>query len=222
MRLLGDRDSTPRLKPGITSTRLIIFLVVVAVLAVVANHFVEGSYPPIGDCGTKEIDTGRHKEGTCTEGGATIVVVNKDGVLKLPSLEARLLGVHERKTTKGPTGSKTATGRFLVFDLAVTNRTDAPATVAEGQFMLFLGGLHSEAVEVEEDYEPRSFLARDRAIPPHGTESETVTFSVSAKGAALLSTAGNLDVVNLGTSVSPFEPEALFTESEYGVIRTYQ
>ncbi|MBS1893214.1 MAG: hypothetical protein JST59_18100 [Actinobacteria bacterium] len=99
MRLLGDRHSTPRLKPGITYTRLVIFLVVVAVLAVVTHHFVEGSYPPIGDCGTKEIDTGRHKEGTCTEEGTTIVVVNKGGALKLASLEARPRPSKLRRTT---------------------------------------------------------------------------------------------------------------------------
>ncbi len=222
MRIFGAiRDPKPSLKPGFTYTRLIIFLVGFVVFAVAAEHFVSGTYLT-SDCGAKGIDTRARKEGTCTYGSTTLVVVNRHSVLKLASLEARLLGIHERKTIKGPAGSKTATGRFLTFDLAVTNRTDAPAAVAEGQFMLFLGGLHAEAVEVEEAYEPRSFLARDRLVPPDRTEVGTVTFPVSKKGAALLFKAGNLDAVNLGTSVSPYEPEALFSESEYGVIRTYQ
>jgi hypothetical protein len=33
---------------------------------------------------------------------------------------------------------------------------------------------------------------------------------------------GNLDVVNLGSPVPALEPEALFSEPEYGVIRTYK
>lgn len=221
MRLLHDRDRKPRLKPGFTYTRLIVLLVVVAMLAVAAEHFASGTYPT-SDCGARGIDAGARKEGTCTYGSTRLVVVNRHSVLKLTSLEARLLGIRTGKTIKGPKGSKTAAGRFLIFDLAVTNRTDAPAAVGEGQFMLFLGGLHSEAVEAEEDYEPRSFLARGRTIPPDGTETGTVIFSVSEKGATTLSTQGNLDAVNLGTSVSPYTPEALFSESEYGVIRTYQ
>jgi hypothetical protein len=50
--------------------------------------------------------------------------------------------------------------------------------------MLFVGQLHSESVEIEEEYEPRSFLSRDREIPPDGTEVGTVTFATAAKGAA--------------------------------------
>jgi hypothetical protein len=217
----GDKDRKPRLKPGITWTRLVVFLVVVTVLAVVAEHFVAGSYPT-SDCGAKGINTKAHKEGTCTEGSTTLVVVDRGSVLKLKTLEARLLGFRERKTFESPTGSKTSKGRFATFELAVTNRTDAPAEVSTGQFMLYLGELHGESVELESDYERHSFLAQEEEIPPHGTERGTVTFATSTKGAASLRKSGNLDVVNLGTSVPPLEPEALFSESEYGVIRTYK
>jgi hypothetical protein len=216
-----NRDPKPRLKPGFTFTRLFFSLVVVLVLAWVAKQFVEGSYPS-SDCGAKGIDTRAHKEGTCTEGGTTLVVVNKGSVLELKSLEARLLGVRERKTIGGPAGSKTTKGKFLTFELEVTNRTDSPAKVAAGQLILYLREIHLEAVEVEEDFEPRSFLARDRAIPPGGTETATVTFGVSTGEAGWVAESGNLDLVNFGTSVSIYEPEGLFSKSEYGVIRTYQ
>ena len=69
--------------------------------------------------------------------------------------------------------------------------------------MLFVEELHSESVEVEEKYEPRSFLGRGRGIPPNGTEEGIVTFATSAKGAVSLRESGNLDIVNLGTSVRP-------------------
>lgn len=140
----------------------------------------------------------------------------------MPSLEARLLGIDQRKTIDGPGGSKTTKGKFVVFDLAITNLTEAPEKVAAGQCMLYLGGIYSEAVEAEERFEPRSFLHRDQEIPPQGTAEGAVVFSVGNNRAAKLRTEGNLDCVNLGTSVSPLEPEGLFYEPEYGVIRTYQ
>jgi hypothetical protein len=222
VRLPGfDRDSKARLKPGVTWTRLAVFLVVVVVLVVVAERFVTGS-SRTSDCGAKGIDSWERLEGSCMEGSTKLVVVDRGSVLKMATLEARLLGERVRKTIGGPGGPKTAKGRFVTFDLAVTNRTDAPARVAAGQFMLFIGELHGESVEVDEDFEPRSFLARAREIPPDGTEKGTVTFATSAKGAASVRKRGNLEVVNLGTSVPALEPEALFTEPEYGVIRTYQ
>lgn len=187
----------------------------------VAEHFVAGK-ERTSDCGAKGINRGAHKEGTCTEGGTKLVVVNQHSVLKLPSLEARLLGIDQRKTIDGPGGSKTTKGKFAIFDLAITNLTDAPAKVVEGQCMLYLVGLYSEAVEVEERFEPQSFLHRDQEIPPQGTEEGTVVFSLGNHRAPKLRTDGNLDCVNLGSSVSPLEPEGLFDEPEYGVIRTYQ
>jgi hypothetical protein len=219
--LRGKRNRKRRLKPGITWTRLVVFLVVLTVFAVVAEHFVAGSYPT-SDCGAKGINTKAHKEGSCTEGNTKLVVVDRGSVLKLGTLEARLLGNRERKTIAGPSGSKTSKGKFVTFELAVTNRTDAPAEVTAGQFMLYVGELHRESVELENDYERHSFLAQEEEIPPHGSERGTVTFATSTKGAASLRTSGNLDVVNLGTSVPALEPEALFSESEYGVIRTYK
>jgi hypothetical protein len=197
-------------------------VIVVVALAIVAEHFASGSYPPTSNCRAKGISSELHKEGTCTNGESTTVVVNKDDALKLGSLEARLEGVRERKTISGPAGSKTARGEFVTFDLAVTNRTDAPAMFAENQVVLLLGATYGEDAEVEEGYERRSFLARKREIPPLGTENGTVTFAVPAKQAAVLVEEGNLDFGNFGTGGADFDPEAIFNESEYGVIRTYQ
>ncbi len=220
--MLGlKRDPKPGLKPGVTWTRLAVCLGVLVVLAVLAEHFASGTFRS-SDCGAKEINTGAHKEGTCTEGNTRLVVVDRHSVLKMDSLEAKLLGIREHRTIHGPAGSKTAKGRFVTFDVAVTNRAGAPAAVAEGQFMLFVGELHTESVEVEEGYEPRSFVSRGREIPPNGTEEGTVTFATSVKGATSVRESGNLDVVNLGTSVSALEPEGLFYKPEYGVIRTYR
>ncbi len=210
------------MKPGLTIPRLFAFLFAVAVLAVVAEHFASGTYPSRSECRAKEIDTGAHKQGTCTEGSTTIVVVNRHSTLKLESLEARLLGTRVRRTIKGPDGSKAAKGEFVTFDLAITNRTDSPAGIYAGQFMLLLEKPHGEDVEVDERYEPRSFLGQGGKIPPHATEDGTVTFTVSPTGAAALDKDGNLDTLNLGRSISALEPEAFFSAQEYGVIRTYK
>lgn len=223
MRVFGaNPDRKPRLKPGFTFTRLVVFLVAAAVFAVLAEHFASGTYPPSFDCGAKGIDPKAHNVGSCTNGSTTLVVVDKHETLKLKSLEARLLKIRERRTIAGPGGSKTARGKFLTFELAITNRTGEPAPITAGQFLLVLGGLYSQDLEIEEGFERRSFLAGQREIPPHGTEDGTVTFAVPVKRAPALAKEGNLDLVNLGSSVPALEPEALYYESEYGVIRTYR
>ncbi len=217
----ANRDRRRRLKSGFTFTKLALALVAFVVLAVLAEHVVAGS-EPTSDCKAKGIDSNARKEGTCEADGSKLVVVNKDSVLRLKTLAARLTGMRVRKTISGPNGSKTTKGKFVTFDLAITNLTDAPAAVAVGQFWLNFGGAQAEALEVDEDFEPRSFLARDRPIPPGGTEAGTVTFGVTTKGAAHLTDSGNLDLVNLGSPISIYEPEGLFSAPEFGVFRTYQ
>lgn len=222
MRIPGfERDPKPRLKPGFTWTRLIGFVVVVAVLAVVAEHFAAGTYPPT-DCEKRGIDSGDLREGTCFEGNTQIHVVDRHSVLKMDTLEAKLVRIRDRKTVHGPADSKTADGEFVTFELAITNRTNSPAAVVAGQFVLLAGELHGESVELDERYEPKSFLSRHREIAPDATEVGTVTFATSTEGAESVTESGNLDVVNLGTSVPALEPEKLLHEDEYGVIRTYR
>lgn len=222
MRIPGlERDPKPRLKPGVTWTRLVGFVVVVLALAVFAEHFVEGTYPPT-DCEKRGIDAVSLREGTCFEGNAQLHVVNRHSVLKMGTLDAKLLNIRERKTIRGPAGEKAAKGKFVTFELAITNRTDVPAAVEAGQFVLWVGGLHGESVEVDERYEPRSFLSLREKIAPDATEIGTVTFATSTKGAESVAESGNLDLVNFGSSVPAFEPEKLLHEDEYGVIRTYK
>jgi hypothetical protein len=218
-----ERDPKPRLKKGITFPRLFGFLFVVIALAVIAHHFVEGKYPIVeSECDKREIDTGARKEGTCFEGGSELIVVNRHTELKMGTLGARLLGFQVRKTIRGPAGSKRADGEFVTFDVAVRNKTNHPAAVRAGQFVLFSEELVGEAVEVDERYEPRSFVSRGRMIPPDGTEKGTVTFEASTDAAEAVAEAGNFDVANLDEPSQPSHPERLFYDAEYGVIRTYK
>jgi hypothetical protein len=216
-----ERDPKPRLKKGITFPRLIGFVLVLAVLAVVAHHFVEGHYPPT-DCEKREIDSGAHKEGTCFERGREVIVVNRHSELKMGTLDVRLLGIKERKTIRGPGGTKTADGEFVTVDVAVRNRTNHPAAVEAGQFVLFLDEPLGEAVEVDEKYEPRSFLSRGRKIPPGGTEEGTVTFAATTDEAESVNESGNFDVANFGEPAPPTHPDRIFFKAECGTIRTYK
>ena len=190
------------------------------VLIVVAEHFVAGK-EAVADCAAKGIEAGGN-EGSCTERGTTLVVVDRHSTLKLASMDARITDVDARKTLKGPLGSRTAPGLFVVFHLAITNLTDARAAVGAGQCVLYLNEVIDEAVEAEEGFEPGSFLRRDEEIPPRGTEDGTVVFSIGTKRVPKLRDDGNLDFLNLGKSVPPLEPEAIFSAAEYGVIRLYQ
>lgn len=216
-----ERDPKPRLKPGFTWPRLIGFVVVVAALAVFVEHFVEGTYPPT-DCEKKEIEVGAHKEGICFEGNTRLVVVDRHSTLRMATLEAKLVGIHDRKTIRGPAGSRTAEGEFVTVEVAVKNTSDAPAAVVAGQFVLYADEPHSESVEVDKNYEPRSFLSRGRKIPPQGTERGTVTFATATGEAESVPESGNFDVAPLGDPVPISNPRALFNKSEYGVIRTYK
>lgn len=198
-------------------------MVVVVVVAIVGMNVVTGHYPT-SDCRAKGIDPSARKEGSCDDYGTKLVVVDKHSVLKLDSLEAKLEGVSERKRTSGPLGAKTASGTYVVFDLALTNLTKSPQTFTGDQTRLQLRYEVGEDVAIDRDHEPRSFLARRREIPPHGSEVGTVTFEVSRQEVELLKKQGNLDIGNFGASTPEgnYEPEAMFEGSEYGVIRTYQ
>jgi hypothetical protein len=190
--------------------------------AVLAEHFASGKYPE-SECEHLGIDTSEHNEGSCAIGSHRLVVVNEDSTLVLDSLEAKLEGVRERSTVRGPAGHQTADGKFFTFDLAITNRTKSPAKFRKGQAVLLVGDTYGEDGEIDaKGYEPHSFLALARPIPPGGTESATVTFAVPAEEAAALREEGNLDLENFGTRGDPANPEAIFYTAEHGVIRTYQ
>ncbi len=189
-----------------------------------AEHFASGAPPPAKDCGAKGISCEQHREGTCFEGNRKLVVVNEHSVLRLDSLEAEVRSIGERKRPSGTPGRAAAKRALVVFDLAITNRTDEPQAFAASQTLLLLKSSYGEDVARDENHEPRSFLARDREIPPHGTEYGTVTFAVPSEELEALRQQGNIDFGNFGAAGTggDFEPEAIFGGSEYGVIRTYQ
>lgn len=215
------RDPKPRLKPGVTYFRLIVLLLAAGVLSVVGLDIATTPSPPVDDCTAKGIDSNDLKEGTCTEGDATLVVVDRHTTLKLETLDAKLLTVRYRKIAAAPGAADEAGERLVTFGLSIENLTDHPAPVSAGSIVLNAGKPRSEDVRFERHREPHSFGAHGRDISPWHTVEGTVTFRVPAFVARAVRKGGNLDILNLGEAISPGEPKSIFSRPEYGVIRTY-
>ncbi len=203
--------------------KVVLGVVALAVLGMLYVFSQEPSdAPPRDTCTAKGIDPEQRKEGTCYLGAQKVVVVDRGHPLHLKTLDARLLSAKEGADLSGPKGLDQAQGQFVTFELAITNRTEAPVRVGENQVILLLGETHGEDVTAENGYEPSSFLARDVEIPPGGTARGTVTFDVSDAGLERLARDGNLDIGNFSSAGHDYEPEELFEEPELGIIRTYR
>jgi hypothetical protein len=203
--------------------KLILGAIALATLVVL---FIFGQEPPSGrstrdTCPSQGIDPEVRNEGTCYVGDTKTVVVDSTHRLRLETLEAKLGGIRESTALSSPNGVRLAQGMFVTVVLAITNRTDQPETLGENQVALNLGGTVGEDEGVERAYEPHSFLAQGKAIPPGGTGHGTVTFAISDADAEVLTTEGNLDIGNFRTD-GDYEPERLLQEPEVGVIRTYR
>lgn len=80
-----------------------------------------------GDCESKGITKSRGREGTCREGGTEVVVVDRNSVLKLSELNARLISVDSNAVRSNPgMGTERAGGEFVTFELEITNKLSQP------------------------------------------------------------------------------------------------
>jgi hypothetical protein len=163
-------------------------------------------------------------EGTCYQGDTKNVVVDQRDPLRIKTLEARLERIRVTKALTGPQGTKRANGHFVIFDLAVTNRTDEPHLLEADQIALLLDSLYGQDGKAQAaGYEPHSFEAQKVKIPPRGTVHGSVIFEVpEKKQLEEIAEHGNLDIGNFGAIDGGFEPEKLFEGPELGVIRTYR
>jgi hypothetical protein len=202
-------------------TKAILALAGLAFIALLVIFGHEPSYPDTTDhCPSMGIDPQTGNEGTCEADGTTTVVVDRGRVLRLKTLEARLLSVHRGGPPGVPSAVRIANDVLVTFELAITNRSDGPVHVREDQFTLRLEpkGVPADTV-VDERYEPRAFLAEGRTIPPDGTVQGTVTFDLTSDQLGQLGEEGNLDLSNFLPDGGDYEPESL--NGEVGVIRTY-
>jgi hypothetical protein len=175
------------------------------------------STPGETECQEKGISAPPHEEGACVDGGIRYVVVNRDGVLKLPTLEAEMLDLRGTKTITGESGgSATTKGVYAIVELSITNRTDIPERFEDSQIVLWVGGPYTADAKVQSKVERKSFLGQDTPIQPGDSQVGTVVFDLTSTGFKALDTKGNLDIVNFGSKGE------VLTQDEIGTIRTYQ
>jgi hypothetical protein len=191
-----------------------------AALAVVGTLYVfsrEPSGPPVDECSAKGIDPEEKKVGTCKDDGTENVVVNPSEELELATLDARLERIREHPAP-APKGSHRRR-ELVTFDLAVTNRTDAPETFGQSQFLLAVRRVYGPDIEAE-SRSGDSLQTRSNPVGPGETVAGTVAFDLPPGDARHLHVVGDFDIGNFGTGSADFEPEALFGASELGIIRT--
>ncbi len=176
------------------------------------------SAPEETECEEKGISIPPREEGTCLDGRTRYVVVNRDGVLKLSTLEAEMLDLRETKTITGESGeSATAKGTYVIVELSITNRTDVPERFEDSQIVLWIGGPYTAEAKVQSKVERKSFLGQDTPIQPGDSQVGTVVFDLpSSSFKKALGNKGNLDIVNFGSKGE------VLTQDEIGTIRTYQ
>lgn len=185
--------------------------------ATTAGEGAAAEAPEETECEEKGISTPAREEGTCVDGGTKYFVVNRDGVLKMPTLEAEMLDLRETGTITGASGkSATAKGTFAVVELSITNRTDAPEKFEDSQIVLWVGGPYTADAKVQRTVESKSFLGQNTPIQPGDTQVGTVVFDLSRSDVKALDKEGNVDIVNFGSKGE------VLTQDEIGTIRTYQ
>lgn len=79
-------------------------------------------------CESKGINDTVGNTGTCIRDGITYTVVNKNQVLNLEQLDAKVVSMQiEKSVTESPKRKAVARGRYVVVTLQVKNKLDSPA-----------------------------------------------------------------------------------------------
>jgi hypothetical protein len=161
----------------------------------------------LGDCNALGINPIGMREGTCTHGGITYVIVDEDHTLKLPTLWGSLSGIHTAKTLTNDAAVATAQGQFLIATLGINNKLATPQTFDPGHTqqagLILDGAVYKEDPEAE-NADSDSCLRQNGPIQPGGTVTCDVIFDLPASAAADLGKrgSGDLYLVNFGSDLS--------------------
>ncbi|HEU5254159.1 MAG TPA: DUF4352 domain-containing protein [Solirubrobacterales bacterium] len=172
------------------------------------------------DCDSQGINREVGKEGTCTEDGVSLVVVDRESTLKLKELNVTVRDMETTSTASDEFGTtKSANGVYVIFDLEVLNKTNSPLYFdsSQEQALLYLGdNEYTEDFEVENYALDDSFLSKFEEIQPETSTTGTIAFDVPQKLIPDLGETGNLAILNFSD-----EGEAGAAE-QLGIIRTYK
>jgi hypothetical protein len=160
------------------------------------------------DCNALGINPVGMREGTCTHGGITYVVVNEDHTLKLATLWASLNGVHTARSLTNDTAVATARGQFLMATLSITNKLPHPRTFDQGHTqqagVILDGAVYKEDVAAENADSNSCLRQNGTSIQPGDSKTCDVIFDIPTTAAADLGKhgSGDLYLVNFGSDLS--------------------
>lgn len=185
----------------------------------------ETDEPASKACDDKGINREGLKTGTCYEGGYRLTVVNKDDLLKLEELNAKLNGwtTASNLASGGGGGSARAAGIFVIFDLTITNKLNGPVAFDETQDQVILGigeRNFTENFDAQNGPLEDSCLWKEPSeIQPGLSKTCKVVFDVPPKAAELMTErsdkgGGNLVLFN-------FSDQDTEDRNRYGAFRLY-
>jgi hypothetical protein len=174
------------------------------------------------DCNTLGINPTGMREGTCTHAGITYVIVNRNHILRLPTLRASLDSVN---AVDALSGTKPTTGqtKFVIASITITNHLSLPQSIDKSgtqQAGLILDGtVYKESAGVEKSSDPSSCQISTPKISPGSSATCDVVFQVPAASASDLGTHGRADlyVVDFGSDLAGNPPP-----QTVGEIRLYR
>jgi hypothetical protein len=164
------------------------------------------------------------REGTCTHAGVTWVIVDQNHTLELSTLWAKLAAVRTAKGLASGAATSTASGKFVIASVTITNKLAAPQTFDQAHTqqagLILNGAVFKEAVGAESGSDSNSCLKRNGAqIQPGASETCDVIFDVPASAAADLGKhgSGDLWLANFGSDLTA----SVFPQT-VGQIRLYR
>ncbi len=173
----------------------------------------------MGECDELGINSEEMREGTCKEGAETFVVVNRDSTLRLPELDATLIGEEVTDSIAGEFSAESASGTFVIFTLKVKNKLHSPTAFDSNQQQVTLvvnENQYTEDFDAENGPLESSFMWQGEAIQPEATQTGTVVFDVPVSIAKKIPKEGNLDIIDFSGSESYG-----VSKGPIGIIRTY-
>jgi hypothetical protein len=168
-------------------------------------------------CEEQGINSEERNEGTCTDNGVRYTVVNKDSMVRIPEVSARLVSIEQVKTLSSDIDTLTANGIYVIFRVAVKNRLNVPTAVEEGQFVLVVNDKnYTENFDAENGVVEDSFVWQSDDLQPGETRTGALVFDIPTPAAGEVERVGNLSVV-------PFS-EVGYSErpTHVGSIRLYE
>lgn len=177
---------------------------------------------PVKDCNALGINPAHMREGTCTHGGLTYVIVDRTHFLHLRTLSADLQSVHAVSALSGSAPTP-AQGKFVIASLDFTNKLPGQQTVdkngAQQTALILDGHVYKEDVAAEKTSDPRSCVAQQGRFTRGSSVSCEAVFQVPAASAADLEQHGRADlyVVDFGYSLA-----GSAASQTVGVIRLYR